>query len=217
MPLAKNRPTLKFYIVIYLERCVAGESGPRISAFPQHSAPRHQGTVHAIKASNILIFGNGRVKIGDLNVSKLDNGLSYTRTGTLTYASPEVWKGDRYDSKCDVWSLGCLLYEMICLRKPFYGESMEEIYRRITKGQYDRIVNDSYSKELKDLPTYMLQLNPKLRPSAATLCKMSKNRCKRIDEGLPKIMSFNLVNVVVPGLEQLSIPENSSFLLSSSS
>jgi NIMA (never in mitosis gene a)-related kinase len=116
------------------------------------------------------------VKISDLNVSKLDDGLSYTRTGTLTYASPEVWKGERYDSKCDIWSFGCLLYEIICLRKPFECQTIEELSRRITKGQYDKIVAEGYSKDLKDLPTYMLHPNPKLRPSAATLCKLAKNR-----------------------------------------
>lgn len=48
MSRVKNRASLKFYIVIYLERGVAGESGSLISAFPQYFAPGHQGTVHAI-------------------------------------------------------------------------------------------------------------------------------------------------------------------------
>lgn len=60
-------------------------------------------------------------KIGDMNVSKLaqPNGLNYTQTGTPYYASPEVWRDQPYDFKSDVWSLGCILYEMTSLRPPF--------------------------------------------------------------------------------------------------
>lgn len=60
-------------------------------------------------------------KIGDMNVSKLaqHNGLNYTQTGTPYYASPEVWRDQPYDFKSDVWSLGCIMYEMTTLRAPF--------------------------------------------------------------------------------------------------
>jgi NIMA (never in mitosis gene a)-related kinase len=51
--------------------------------------------------------------IGDLNVSKVArNNLVYTQTGTPYYASPEVWRDEPYDSKSDIWSLGCVIYEM---------------------------------------------------------------------------------------------------------
>jgi NIMA (never in mitosis gene a)-related kinase len=60
--------------------------------------------------------GNFTVKLGDMNVSKVAKGVAgllYTQTGTPYYASPEVWKDQPYDSKSDVWSLGCVLYEII--------------------------------------------------------------------------------------------------------
>ena len=69
-----------------------------------------------LKSANIFINKTGEVKIGDMNVSKLaSKGLLHTQTGTPYYASPEVWKDKPYDKKSDIWSLGCILYEMITL------------------------------------------------------------------------------------------------------
>ena len=53
------------------------------------------------------MFKNGKIKLGDLNVSKVaKQGLVSTQTGTPYYASPEVWKDKPYDSRSDIWSLG---------------------------------------------------------------------------------------------------------------
>jgi NIMA (never in mitosis gene a)-related kinase len=60
-----------------------------------------------------------------MNVSKLNkNGMVFTQTGTPYYASPEVWKDEPYDDKSDIWSLGCILYELAALRPPFMGNTM---------------------------------------------------------------------------------------------
>lgn len=78
-----------------------------------------------LKSANVFNFSDGRSKLGDLNVSKVaKKGLLYTQTGTPYYASPEVWKDQPYDSKSDVWSLGCVIYEMTTLKPPFRAKSM---------------------------------------------------------------------------------------------
>ena len=80
-----------------------------------------------IKSANIFLFKDMRVKLGDLNVSKIikqKDQLTHTQTGTPYYASPEVWKDKPYDNKSDIWSLGCVLYEMITLLPPFRANSM---------------------------------------------------------------------------------------------
>lgn len=84
-----------------------------------------------LKCANIFIAG-GCYKLGDLNVSKiLKRGLAYTQTGTPYYASPEVWRDEPYDSKSDIWSLGCAVYEMCALRPPFQARNMEGLYRKV--------------------------------------------------------------------------------------
>ena len=118
-----------------------------------------------MKSANVFLFSNGSAKLGDLNVSKVaKRGLGYTQTGTPYYASPEVWKDKPYDNKSDVWSLGCVLYEMITLRPPFRAQNMEGLFNKVCKGQYSRIP-DKFSDDLFQVVQFLLQVNPNSRPS----------------------------------------------------
>jgi NIMA (never in mitosis gene a)-related kinase len=118
-----------------------------------------------MKSANVFLFSNGSAKLGDLNVSKVaKRGLGYTQTGTPYYASPEVWKDKPYDNKSDVWSLGCVLYEMITLRPPFRAQNMEGLYNKVCKGQYNKIP-DRFSDDLFQVVQFLLQVNPHSRPS----------------------------------------------------
>ena len=106
-----------------------------------------------------------QAKLGDLNVSKvLKRGLSYTQTGTPYYASPEVWKDLPYDSKSDIWSLGCVLYEMCALVPPFRAEDMQGLFKKVTKGHYPRLPGH-FSQDIQTVVRYLLQVSPNLRPS----------------------------------------------------
>lgn len=119
-----------------------------------------------LKSANIFLTKAGQAKLGDLNVSKVaKNGLLYTQTGTPYYASPEVWKDQPYDAKSDIWSLGCVIYEMTTLEPPFKAEDMEGLFKSVTLGVYPPI-NQKYSKELAHMIKLMLQQKPKSRPSA---------------------------------------------------
>ena len=95
-----------------------------------------------LKSANVFLFKDGTAKLGDLNVSKITTrGLGYTQTGTPYYASPEVWKDKPYNLKSDIWSLGCVFYELIMLTTPFKGKSMKDLYEKVKKGDYPQIPN----------------------------------------------------------------------------
>ncbi len=125
-----------------------------------------------IKSANVFLFQGGICKLGDLNVSKVARkGLGYTQTGTPYYASPEVWEEKPYDNKSDVWSLGCVIYEMITLRPPFQAKSMEELYKKVMRGMYPRI-SSKFSEDLSDAIKLMIRVESGARPNCEELLKM---------------------------------------------
>jgi NIMA (never in mitosis gene a)-related kinase len=109
-----------------------------------------------IKCANIFCTSKGEVKLGDFNVSKVaKKGMLYTQTGTPYYASPEVWKDKPYDYKSDIWSLACVLYEMITLRPPFKAPDMKSLYKKVVAVDYPPI-SSKYSADLSGILKVML-------------------------------------------------------------
>ena len=134
-----------------------------------------------LKSANVFLFRDGTAKLGDLNVSKISfRGLGCTQTGTPYYASPEVWKDNPYDLKSDIWSLGCLCYELLMLKTPFRAESMEALYRKVMKGKYPEI-NKKYSNKFDNVISYMLQLKPENRPNTQQILNMPEIQQKIIE------------------------------------
>ncbi len=102
-----------------------------------------------LKSANLFLMNDGTVKIGDLNVSTIAKmGIAFTQTGTPYYASPEVWMDKSYNNKSDIWSIGCISYELCMLKPPFRGTSMKNLCKNIQRGVYEPI-NNIYSDDLK--------------------------------------------------------------------
>ena len=165
-----------------------------------------------MKSANIFLFSDGSAKIGDLNVSKVARkGLGYTQTGTPYYASPEVWKDQPYDSKSDIWSLGCITYEMLTLRPPFRAESMEGLYNKVIKGHYPKI-GDRYSNDISEIIKMLLKVNPSDRPTCAQILKHPIIK-KRL-EFFKSNANFEDIDNIDEGvlLQTIRIPKNVLFL-----
>lgn len=128
------------------------------------------GVVHRdIKSANILLSAPDLIKIADLGVSTVlhTTQLARTQIGTPLYLAPEVWKRRPYDSKCDMWSLGVLLYEMMTFSYPFTARSTQELAQRCCLGKFTP--PHGYSAELTYIVRRLLQVNPLLRPSVDEL------------------------------------------------
>ena len=142
-----------------------------------------------LKSANIFLMKNGIVKIGDLNVSKLAKiGKANTHTGTPYYSSPEIWIDQPYNYKTDIWSVGCIIYEMCALSPPFRGTSLINLYNNIQRGEYSPIP-DNYSKELSYVISLMLVVDPNVRASCDKLLGLSI-----IQDKMKEIKGFNFNN-----------------------
>ncbi|XP_043575529.1 serine/threonine-protein kinase Nek11 isoform X1 [Chiloscyllium plagiosum] len=126
-----------------------------------------------LKSSNIFLKNN-LVKIGDFGVSRLLMGscdLATTFTGTPYYMSPEVLSHQGYNSKSDIWSLACILYEVCCLDHAFTGHNFMSVILKIVEGETPSLP-DRYSSELNAVMTSMLQKDPAHRPAAVEILKI---------------------------------------------
>ncbi|XP_066101218.1 serine/threonine-protein kinase Nek11 isoform X2 [Saccopteryx bilineata] len=126
-----------------------------------------------LKSKNIFLKNN-LLKIGDFGVSRLLMGscdLATTLTGTPHYMSPEALKHQGYDTKSDIWSLACILYEMCCLSHAFTGSNFLSIVLKIVEGDTPSLPK-RYPGELNAIMEGMLNKTPSLRPSAIEILKI---------------------------------------------
>ena len=156
-----------------------------------------------LKSANVFLFKNGVAKLGDLNVSKVaKRGLGYTQTGTPYYASPEVWKDLPYDNKSDIWSLGCVLYEMIALHPPFRAKNMDELYKKVLSGDISQLPSQ-YSTDLYEIVSLLIKVNSEKRPNCNDILNNSivKKRIeffknKENDEEIDEKKEQNLLKTI---------------------
>lgn len=134
-----------------------------------------RGVLHRdLKAQNIFIAAGDIVKLGDFGISKVlgtQTGFCSTVVGTPYYLSPEICLGKSYNKKSDIWALGCVLYELCTQRHAFGANSLPALIMKILKGTYPPLPK-SWSQELRDLQTSLLQLEPRCRPTIADIIRL---------------------------------------------
>jgi serine/threonine protein kinase/TolB-like protein/Tfp pilus assembly protein PilF len=117
------------------------------------AAAHEKGIVHRdIKPENVMIRADGYVKVLDFGISKLTEQFSGSEApdaptrlqvetaegvvmGTAPYMSPEQARGLRVDARTDIWSFGVLLYETVTSRKPFWGDTTQDILSAVLEKQ----------------------------------------------------------------------------------
>ncbi|XP_014645504.1 PREDICTED: serine/threonine-protein kinase Nek5 [Ceratotherium simum simum] len=127
-----------------------------------------------IKAQNIFLSKNGMVaKLGDFGIARvLNNSMELARTcvGTPYYLSPEICQNKPYNNKTDIWSLGCVLYELCTLRHPFEGRNLHQLVLKICQAHFAPI-SPRFSRDLRTLISQLFKVSPRDRPSINSILK----------------------------------------------
>jgi serine/threonine protein kinase/Tfp pilus assembly protein PilF len=155
------------------------------------AAAHAAGIIHRdIKPDNIMIRSDGLVKVLDFGIAKLVSAdssavdheaqtelLAQTQAGmvigTVAYMSPEQARGRQIDVSTDIWSLGCVLYEMLAGKKAFHGESMADVLANVIHKDPQPIA-DQRADSPRELD----------RVIARALCKRSEDRYASMSEML---------------------------------
>ncbi|CAE6960229.1 NEK1 [Symbiodinium natans] len=121
-----------------------------------------------LKSQNLFLTAQDRLRIGDFGISRvLESTVAFAKTtiGTPYYLSPEICLEKPYTFSSDIWALGCVLYELACLRVPFDATSLQSLVQKITRGPTPVLPN-SYSPDLRHLCGDLLHREQTQRPSA---------------------------------------------------
>jgi len=111
-------------------------------------AAHEKGIVHRdLKPGNVMLTSTGKVKVLDFGLAKayeiglsnlnLSNSNAGVILGTAAYMSPEQIRGKPVDKRTDIWSFGCLLYELLSGKQAFHGEDATEIFAAVVKSEPD--------------------------------------------------------------------------------
>ncbi|KAL1412726.1 hypothetical protein Q8F55_000473 [Vanrija albida] len=155
-------------------------AGSRLSA-PSEAGPSRTQVLHRdLKPENVFMSGEF-VKLGDFGLSKDMAGCTFTSTyvGTPLYMPPEILAENRYDTKSDIWSLGCLVFEMCALSSPFSAaKTQQELISMVKSGKLPPLPSN-ISPSLKAVIRAMLNLNPVRRPSTKDILEMDEMKLHR--------------------------------------
>ncbi|XP_036921571.1 serine/threonine-protein kinase SIK3 isoform X6 [Sturnira hondurensis] len=125
-----------------------------------------------LKAENLLLDANLNIKIADFGFSNhfTPGQLLKTWCGSPPYAAPELFEGKEYDGpKVDIWSLGVVLYVLVCGALPFDGSTLQNLRARVLSGKFR--IPFFMSTECEHLIRHMLVLDPSKRLSMEQICK----------------------------------------------
>lgn len=184
--LRRGPESLAYMLDKIIEQCTEG-------LYYMHS----KGFVHCdVKPDNFLVSRDGEVKLIDFTISqkiktglaRLFSGTAKNKQGTLSYMAPEQIRGKPLDQRADVYSFGCVLFELVTGKPPYTGTSPNELLNKHISAPIPSplVANDNVTQEFANLLKVMLAKKPEARsPSMWEVLKQI--RAIRIFKKPPRI------------------------------
>ncbi|EGV63488.1 G2-specific serine/threonine protein kinase [Yamadazyma tenuis] len=163
--------------LLALHKCHYGIDAKKVNLFASSEVepPINSETViihRDIKPDNIFLLNAGKtIKLGDFGLAKMltsQNDFAKTYVGTPYYMSPEVLMDNPYSPVCDIWSLGCVLFELCALQPPFQAKTHLSLQTKIKKGIIPDLPS-CYSLQLTSMIKECITVDPESRPSCFDL------------------------------------------------
>jgi NIMA (never in mitosis gene a)-related kinase len=182
------------WLCIVMDYCEGGDLSDRIKkfrsqrkSFPEEQVLRwftqailalkyiHDSKIlhRDLKSGNFFLSKSGNMKMGDFGIAKVlecTAACAQTQIGTPYYLSPEICSGKPYSWGSDIWSMGCILYEMCARKVPFDAPDLKSLIRKITAEKPPQVPSE-YSAGVKILCNELLSKNPDDRPQAQDVLK----------------------------------------------
>jgi serine/threonine protein kinase len=126
-----------------------------------------------LKASNVIITRRNVVKLCNVGIVGVLSHESYQQiqNSFSFYMAPEVYENQPYNSKSDVWAMGCILYELCTFKHPFEASNILRLVENIV-GEEPAAIGELYSHELSSLVAQTLTKDPKQRPQVKLIFKL---------------------------------------------
>ncbi|KAK9510589.1 hypothetical protein O3M35_005336 [Rhynocoris fuscipes] len=143
-----------------------------------------------IKPANIFVTKEGVVKLGDLGLGRYfsaETMAAQSLVGTPYYMSPERLHEEGYTFSSDIWSLGCLLYEMCALQSPFFVKSLNlySLTKKIERGDYPPLPANIYSKQIRQLVYRCLEPDASDRPDISHVYSVALSMTADMEVPIP--------------------------------
>ncbi|XP_070691003.1 serine/threonine-protein kinase Nek10 [Pempheris klunzingeri] len=147
---------------------------------------KEKGIVHRdLTPNNIMLGEKDKVTITDFGLAKQkqENSKLTSVVGTILYSCPEVVKNEPYGEKADVWTLGCVLYQMAALQPPFYSSNMLSLANKIVEAVYEP-VEGPFSERVTDMIRWCLSPDADQRPDIVAVSSSISDLMMKLMDGL---------------------------------